>query len=466
MFVLSINYFFSQTIDGYYIIGDYAFDVQKKEVSNYGMFGTVTSDGEGYFPNKNIDYDKAVLLFYGDKIILKEEFENNYPKSIEFNFDYSILKYNYNGFNDDNYIYRRDTKFSTSSYKKIGSYFYDQKKNIYYTVSNEGTNSLEFSPIFGSEVLDYNTLKEIYDETEAFNRRPWIYDKNGLYAITQNDNSFSLVKLADNKKNVSFENYPYYVVFNNKVFSRDWGYKPLNLVANKIKIVKNWNGGFYLTDGNHIYENFGGTPRKMDDSPYAEGYLKSGVNIQILLNERIDLLRSNKDSTVYAIYNEEMDQKAIAKDYIYEPNMLISKINNKIRLLSGNRNIVAKELKIFNADTKSMETVDLFSLHVFNGNLKNTFAYKDKFYIYARRIILPKEIDVPKLRNIYGTNYLTDGKNIVFIDTDIKVSQNVPESYRVVNKNVLIGQDFIISKGQYIKIKDLGIKVYDLSRSY
>jgi hypothetical protein len=448
-----------------FVVGDYMIVPEKKEVRLYTMIGGVNWDGYEYRKDQKINYEKTTLLTLGDRIFFKEYFP--------FDFDLEKLKIIHRDefyflCKDDKNIYYtseriKPTKIDISNYETVNDFIYKSKKGNLFFLDIE---SYKLNPI---EIdIDQNSTKHLAGN--------YYYDKNGLYIFgshyKKNAKGYYDDYVEKSEKLIMAQNIVPIVSkkhfsFNNEVFAID-GNKitKLNIDANKIIEINIGSSETFITDGKTIYST---TQYGFDeDEKNGKGYygiwyptLYSGINLQKIYSP---LLYFKREKNII-VFNKN------------NPNEfpgLIAVIDNEDYLLSNKKKFKVEQMLFYHPETKTTEVFDEKELKIYSA--ERFIQYKNVLYFDGIPVETSK-LDIKNLREIINSNYLTDGKSILYIGNitgygsptingidyanfDDRILENVySKDMKAINPDLLSDGITLVSKSQKIKIKDLNLNV-------
>jgi hypothetical protein len=443
-----------------FIIGNYMISPKNKEVLISSKGGEVKGSSYTYHRDSTIDYDHTTLLAVGNRIYFKEHFP--------FKFDVNNLKIVQSVapedlFRDDSSIYYfGSVKIDIAGYNAVNDYVYKSKNN----------GKLFF---FDVELLKLKEVGLDVDES-SLNRivDNYYYDKRGLYFFgghfKKNAKGYYDDYNEKSEKLVSAQNIipliaQKYFSFNGEVFAKSFGHKiiKLNIDADKAIEVNMNSEDSFLTDGQTVYSS----PYD-EDNRNQEGYfgvwyptLYSGGNLQKIYSPLLHFLKEGNS----VVFNKN------------DPNNfpgLIAVIDNQNYLLADKKKIKIDQMLFYHPETGSLENFDEKYLKIYKA--ERFIQYKNVLYFDG----IPVEtsmLDMENLREIKNSNYLTDGKSLLYIGNiggysstnkngveyavfSERILENVyNKELTPVNPNLLSDGQILVSYAKKIRIKDLGLEV-------
>ncbi len=251
--------------DNFYQIGHVRFYPEERIVAVGQMYGGVTWDGYGYFPDKRVKYDSTTLVFIGKQYTFTEYLPQIDWATFEIVYDNIQGRLNgYSVYRDKNNFYRTGSsqwgngihsQSIPASLKPLGKYLYqDEEGKIYaLSVDIDNYNLLKLDEIKGVE-LDVPTLKHLAD--------CFFTDKNGLYWIgyyrqyfensEYEDGTIRKLESSDGEDNIVTRAESRFITYGKYVYTREnslWYTKKLDLNAENTRSFDN----FFITDGTNTY---------------------------------------------------------------------------------------------------------------------------------------------------------------------------------------------------------------------
>lgn len=449
-----------------FLIGNYMIVPTKREIRQYTMVGGVNWDGYEYQKDSTINYETTTLLALGSTVLVKEYFPFNYNleklKIIHRDEFYFLCK-------DDKYIYYtsnnlKPAKISINEYDAINDFIYKSTKTSKLFFIN--IESYQLSPV--EIAVDENTIKHLEGNFYS--------DKNGLYFFGEHSKKNAAgyyddyVKTSEKligAKNIVPVVSKKYVVFNKQFYAvANANIKKLNIDTDKMIEVNFESGESFITDGKTIYSdmNYGyDDDNKNENGYYGVWYptLFSGVNLQKIYSPRLPFMRENNN----IVFNKN------------DPNNfpgLISVIDNENYLLSDKKESKIDKMLFYNPESKTTEIFDEKHLKIFEA--ERFILYKNVLYFDCIPV-QSATLNFANLREIKGSNYLTDGKALFYIGNiggygsptingidyatfDERIIENgYNKELKVINEDLLSDGITLVSKEQKIKIKDLKLNV-------
>ncbi len=445
-----------------FVIGNYMIVPSLKEVRKYSIFGE-KEKGFNYEKDPKINYQNTTLLALGDKIFFKEYFDFDFNldklKAIHKDKFYFLSK-------DDKNIYYTSngllsTKIDISEYEAVNDFIYKSKKGAFFFLDIEQD---ELQPIEIS--FDEHSIKHIIAN--------YYYDKNGLYFFGNHykknakgyydnfiDKSEKLIAVKNKVPIVSEK----YFTFNNQVFALDGDkINVLDIDANKIIEVDIQASGSFITDGKTIYNSSNyGYDEKNGKGYYGIWYpvLYSGINIQKIYSPFLNFRKEN---------NTIVFNKKYSSDFMG----LVATFNNENYFLTDKKKFKLEKMLFYHPETKTTDIFDEKYLKMFKA--ERFIQYKNVLYFDGIPVETTK-LDMENLKEIENSNYLTDGKSIIYIGHitgysnivknnvgyavfDERILENsYTKEIRAINADLLYDHISLISKNQKIKVKDLKLKV-------
>ncbi len=315
--------------------------------------------------------------------------------------------------------------------------------------------------------IDENSIKHLAGN--------YYYDKNGLYFLgghnKKNERGYYDTYVEKSEKLVDARNVVpivsrKYIVFNNRFFGLDGSnINELEIDTRKIIEVMERTNSF-ITDGKTMYSdlNYGYEENERNEKGvYGVLYptLFSGVNLQKIYSPLLHFIKENNS----VVINRN------------NPNHfpgLIAKIDNENYLLSDKKKNKIKEILFYHSENKTSEVFDDKYLKIYEA--ERFIQYKNVLYFEGIPVETSK-LDMKNLREIANTDYLTDGKAIVYIGNitgyrsaekngieyvilDDRIIENVyTKEMKPISKDLLSDGITIISKTQKANIKSLNLDV-------
>ncbi|TDP01562.1 hypothetical protein [Flavobacterium sp. 245] len=445
-----------------FIIGDYMLVPKLKEVRTYTMVGGETWDGYTYQKDPKIDYEKTTLLVLGNSILFKEYFP--FP----FNLDKLKLIYSddiWSICRDDNYIYRisyrvTPAQIHIADYKPLNDFIYKAKSGELFFLDIE---TYKLNPVKLN--IDENSIKHLAGNYYA--------DKNGLYFFgahakknaksNERDYIDKSEKIIDAKKVVPKIS-KNYIIFNNQVFAiADREIKKLDIDPKKLIEIHFTNRQSLITDGKNIYTNANyGYSGQNGKGVFGMWFpvLFSGSNLQKIYSRSLPFVKENNS----VVFNKRNPKESMD---------LVAVINNENYILTNKKKTKIGQPLFYHSETKTNKAFDDKYLKIY----KNQFIqYKNVLYFNGMPVETSK-LDLKNLREIENSNYLTDGKSILYIGGvtglslkkkneiefavfDDRIIENVFTSkLKMINPDLLSDGTIILNREQKIAIKDLNLNV-------
>ena len=153
---------------------------------------------------------------------------------------------------------------------------------------------------------------------------------------------------------------------------------------------------------------------------------------------------------------------------------MIAVIDNEDYLLSNKKKFKVDQMLFYHPETKTTELFDEKELKIYSA--ERFIQYKNVLYFDGIPVETSK-LDIKNLREIINSNYLTDGKSILYIGNitgygsptingidyanfDDRILENVySKDMKAINPDLLSDGITLVSKSQKIKIKDLNLNV-------
>jgi hypothetical protein len=446
-----------------FIIGNYMLVPKSKEVRVFTMVGGVNWDGYKYEKDPKINYEKTTLLLFGNTIAFQEYFP--FP----FNLDKLKLIYNDDFWTicrDDKNIYYtsagiKPTKINISGYKPVNDFIYKSKDGALFFLDIE---AYKLSPVKIS--IDENSVQHLAGN--------YYYDKNGLYFFGEhykkNEKGYYDTHIDKSEKLVDAKNVvpvvsKKYISFDNQVFSIDNNrIKTLDIDVKKIIEINFSDSESLITDGKTVYSrmNYDYSERN-GNGYYGIWYpdLFSGNTLQKIYSPLLHFLKENNS----VVFNKN------------DPNNfpgLVVEMNNENYILSNKKKTKTGTLLFYNPETKTKEVFDEKQLKIYKA--ERFIQYKNVLY-FEEKPVETSKLDMENLREIENSNYLTDGKSVIYIGSvtgyqskekngveyvifNDRIIENVfTKDMKVINPDLLSDGITLVSKAQKATIKDLNLNV-------
>ena len=470
-----------------FIIGDYGISFKNKKIGK----GLVL----GYYEIPKMNFEKTSLYIVGKKVLFIEDqtFDVNTLQAIETGKSWKEATKRDALYYDKNGIYRRLFIQNKKDYSEGFTLLKDNsftKNNELYFAESHG-----FYRIENSQQLDFDSIKQIVGQ--------FFMDKNGFYFAKSNVishyddtiDSIEFEKVQEMNVNPQIKVFEDYCIINKKVYALQSNLKELELDYNNIQKldVFKFDGAKAFSDNTNIYYRY------MSTSSIDKVDCSADENELYCIEKdfsKIELLRE----TGFTEYHYDIDKSVLYFD-TYDKEIGFTETSGDIYKISDGYYFQdhdrfserIKEVKIWNPKNKAYENLDIEQYkHIFRVNyyykgnlyghhselihknfnikaLKVLKTYKH-YYISDDKIIVNfsesdaldlAKLEVLKMPDGEPSDYLTDGKSLVYDNQLIENFENI--DVNIVNQDLIITKNYIYSKGEVISRNEFKIPIKFLS---
>ncbi len=504
MLVISNLYVIAQAeksmVQPEYSIGDYGISLKNKKIGRLEYYDcsdeNYHAECYGYFEIPEVNFKTTCLYIIGKEVLLVEDqaFDTNTLQAIELGRSWKEATKKDALYFDKNGLYRRlfaqNKIIDLKEYTHLESHFFTKGKELFFA------DIYGFYKIDKTQKLDFKSIKLIAGN--------YFMDKNGFYFsnIYSVDNGGEIdrieyIKIQDSVANPEISITDDYCVINKKVYTLHSQLQELNLDYRKIQklVIDEYDGKIVLSDGLNVYHRYQSnyTFEKIDcnsENKRKKLYCleKEFSKIRLLRDTEYNEYHFDIDNGI--LYFDKKDSKMEFENpsgtifefedgyYLYDDNWYVTRIN-EVKIWDSNKEAyqnLERENYQFVSREKYYYKGKLYGSHSrleqkkFNINSLKTIKAFGRDYIADDKILIDfnesKKLNIAKLKVLKmsdgePTNYLTDGKNLVYKNQLIENFESI--DVKVVNQDLLITKNNIYSKGEVISREKFKIPIKFLS---
>jgi len=483
-------------IESEYIIGDYGISLKNKKIGRLEYFDcsdeNYHAECYGYFEIPNLNFETTYLYIIGKEVLFIEDqaFDTNTLQTLELGMSWKEATKKDALYFDKNGLYRRlfakNKIIDLKEYTHLESHFFTKDNELYFA------DIYGFYKINKTQKLDFKSIKLIAGN--------YFMDKNGFYF----SNTYSIdnggkidrieyIKIQDSVANPEISITDDYCIINKKVYPLHSQLQEINLDYRKIQklVIDEYDGKIVLSDGLNVYYRYQSnyTFEKIDcnsENKKNELYCleKDFLKIRLLRDTAYNEYHFDIDNGI--LYFDKKDSKMEFENpsgtifelndgfYLYDDYSTATRIN-EVKIWNTQKEVyenIEREKYQFISREKYYYKGNLYGNHSrleqndFNINgLKIIKAYGHS-YIADDKILIDfnesGKLNIAKLKVIKmpdgePTNYLTDGKNLIYENQLIENFENI--DIKVVSQDLLVTKNNIYSKGEVISREKFKIPI-------